>query len=92
MPIAELLKKHPGAFPKMWAVVYFRELAEPLSEVNPNLMEIIFNFANTFTEETVLHSYTKMTKEKESGPSAEMMRRLGYTEKDIAGMELNGSK
>jgi hypothetical protein len=72
----------------MWAMVYFRELPLPLKEVDPSLLEIVFNFANTFTEESVLHGYTKQKAEAESGPSAEVMKRLGYSDEEIAGMDL----
>jgi Holliday junction resolvasome RuvABC DNA-binding subunit len=69
-------------------MVYFRELPVPLREIDPDFLEIIFNFANTFTEESVLHSYAKHQQEEESKPTTETMRRLGYSEEDIAKMEL----
>jgi hypothetical protein len=71
-------------------MVYFRELPVKLQEADPSLLEIIFNFANTFTEESVLHGFTKQRKESESAPTADKMRRLGYSEEEIAGMDLNG--
>ena len=72
----------------MWAIVYFRELNVSLKEVDPILLEIIFNFANTFTEESVLHGFTKVFKENESKPSADIMKRLGYSDEDVAGMDI----
>jgi hypothetical protein len=72
----------------MWAVVYFRELPEPLNEVDPSVLEVVFKFANTFTEESVLHGYTKLAKENESGPDADMMKRLGYADDEVAGMDI----
>jgi hypothetical protein len=72
----------------MWAVVYFRELPVPLRRIDENLLEIIFKFANTFTEESVLQGYTKRIKEAESEPTAELMKELGYSDEDIAEMDI----
>jgi len=47
----------------------------------------MFNFANTFTEESVLQGYTKRIKET-SGPSADIMKGLGYSDEEVAGMDL----
>jgi len=51
-------------------------------------MEILFNFANTFTEESVLQGYAKHIKDSTSGPSADVMKELGYSDEEIAGMDL----
>ena len=72
----------------MWAMVYFRELPVPLKELNIDLLEIFFNFANTYTEKAVLQSYIKSKQEAESKPTVQMMKRLGYSEEDIARMDL----
>jgi hypothetical protein len=72
----------------MWAMVHFRELPEAIGEIDENILEIIFNFANTFTEESVLQGYIKHIKETESGPSADIMKDLGYSDEDVAGMDL----
>ena len=74
----------------MWAMVYFRELPVKLREVDPSFLEIIFNFANIFTEDSVLRGYTKQRKDADSTPTADQMRRLGYSEAEIARMDLNG--
>lgn len=87
MPLTDLLKKYPGAFLPMWAVVYFRELPAALSEVDQNLLEILFNFGNTYTEDKIFHEYEKKAKEA-SGPSESIMKRLGYSDSEVAGMEL----
>jgi hypothetical protein len=92
LPTPELLKKFPGLFLPLWATVYFRELAVPLKEADPNLLGIIFNFANTFTEESVLHGFTKQRQEITSRPSADTMRKLGYSDEEIAGMDLYGAE
>jgi hypothetical protein len=63
-------------------------LPVPLREVDPDFLEIFFNFANTFTEESVLQGYAEKAKEAGSGPSADIMRRMGYTEAEIANMDL----
>ena len=72
----------------MWAMVYFRELPVPLKELKPEFLEIFFKFANIFTEKGIQASYVKQLGEAESRPTADMMRRLHYTEEDIAKMDL----
>ena len=69
-------------------MVYFRELPVQLKELNIDLLEIFFNFANTYTEKAVLQSYIKNKQEAESKPTVQMMKRLGYSEEDIAKMDL----
>jgi hypothetical protein len=70
-------------------MVYFRKLPVPIAELDPAFIDIFFNFANTYTEESVLYSEVKRRKEKESTPSADLFRGLGYTEEQIANMELD---
>jgi len=72
----------------MWAMAYFRELPVPLKEIDPNFLEIVYKFANTFTEESVLQGFTKQRHENESKPSIQIMRRMGYSEEDLAKMDL----
>ena len=72
----------------MWGMVYFRELPVPLNEVDENLLEIMFNYANTFTEDSVLQGYTKRIKEAESEPTADIMKGLGYSDEEVAGMDI----
>jgi hypothetical protein len=69
-------------------MVYFRELPVPLKELNIDLLEIFFNFANTFTETKVQQGYEKSKKDDESKPTPQMMRRMGYSEADMAEMDL----
>jgi hypothetical protein len=73
-------------------MVYFRELPVPLRELNFDLLEIFFNFANTYTEESVLHGFTKTRQEEESKPTVGKMRRLGYSDEDIAEMDLRNGE
>jgi hypothetical protein len=72
----------------MWAMAYFRELPVPLKELNPEFLEIFFKFANIFTEKGIQISYAKQVGEAESRPTTDMMRRLGYSEEDLARMDL----
>jgi hypothetical protein len=64
-------------------------LPAPITELDPAFIDIFFNFANTYTEESVLYSEVKKRKERELTPSADMFRRLGYSEKQIANMKLD---
>jgi hypothetical protein len=75
-------------FLPMWAMVYFRALPVPLRELDHDLLEIFFNFANTYTEESVLKGYAKKRLEFGTAPAAEKLRGLGYSDEDIAGMDL----
>jgi hypothetical protein len=70
-------------------MVYFRKLPAPAAELDPAFIDIFFDFANTYTEESVLYSEVKKRKEKESAPGAGMFRRLGYTEEQIANMDID---
>ena len=72
----------------MWAMVYFRELPAPLKEINTDFLEIFFNFANTFTEKSVQNWFSKQREKTEAKPTVQTMRGLGYSDEDIANMEL----
>jgi hypothetical protein len=69
-------------------MAYFRELPVPLKELDIDLLEIFFNFANTYTEKAVQQSYVKSKQEAESKPTVQLMRRMGYSEEDMAEMDL----
>lgn len=73
----------------MWTMVYFRTLPVPINDLTDDFMDFFFKFANTYTEESILHGYVKAQADKESKMTAEQMRELGYTEEDIlkAGLE-----
>jgi hypothetical protein len=49
---------------------------------------LFFKFANTFTEKTVQHGFLKQIQEYESKETVHKMKRLGYTDEDIAKMDL----
>jgi len=72
----------------MWAMVYMREFPAPLSELDPDFLEIFFKFANSCTEESIRHGFLKNVKENDSKPTVERMKRLGYSDEDIAKMDL----
>jgi hypothetical protein len=74
----------------MWAMMYFRTLPSPLRDLDPDFLEIFYNFANTYTEESVLRGYTKNREKEELGPTEDQMKNLGYSDEEIAGMDLRG--
>jgi len=69
-------------------MVFLRELPVPIKEADPAFIDVFFNFANTYTEESVLYNMMKHRKEKETTPTADMFREMGYSEKDIAMMDI----
>jgi hypothetical protein len=68
-------------------MVYLRELPVPLKEADPLLIDLFFDFATTYTEESVLAAQMKMRREA-AAPPADVFRELGYTEKAILGMDI----
>ena len=72
----------------MWTMVYFRALPAPLRDLDHDLLEIFFKFANTYTEEVVESGFAAQRKESESRNTAAQMKKLGYSDEDIAGMDL----
>jgi hypothetical protein len=72
----------------MWAMVYFKALPLPLRELDPDFLEILFRFANTYTADAVYQGYAARRNEEESKSTADQMLKLGYTDEDIAGMDL----
>jgi hypothetical protein len=69
-------------------MAYFRELPVPLKELDADILEIFFDFANTYSEKAVQQSYLKKKHELESRPTAQMMKQLGYSYEDIVKMDL----
>lgn len=67
-------------------MVYFRELPLPLNEVDDDLLELFYKFANTFTEGSILDGYIRdeMAKEKEIDDAD--LKDLGYSDEDILNM------
>ena len=62
----------------MWAMVYFRVLPRPLNEIDDDFLDLFFNFANTFTEDSVLQGFIKEQNEKERAISDDVLKELGY--------------
>ena len=62
----------------MWAMIYFRELPVSISELDEDLLEFIFIFANTYTEESVLRGYVQQKREEEKEVSDNILEELGY--------------
>lgn len=62
----------------MWATIYFRELPVPIGELDENLLDFIFIFANTYTEESILHGYVRQKREEEKEVSDNVLEELGY--------------
>jgi DNA-binding transcriptional regulator YhcF (GntR family) len=56
--------------------------------MDADFLEIFFSFANTYTEESVLHGFTKARQEEEAKPTIQKMKRLGYSDEEIAKMDL----
>lgn len=64
----------------MWAMVYFRVLPLPLNEIDDDFLDLFFNFANTFTEDSVLQGFIKAQNEKEPVVSDDVLKELGYSD------------
>jgi hypothetical protein len=64
-------------------------LPAPISDLDPAFIDIFFNFANTYTEDSVLHSEVKRRKNRETAPTEERFRKMGYSEEEIANMDLD---
>lgn len=70
----------------MWAMVYFRTLPQPLNELDDNFLDFFFEFANTYTVESVLHGYASQKEAKSKEVTKEELAELGYTDEDILNM------
>lgn len=75
-------------FQRLWAIMYFRELSCQLSDVDDWFIEYFFKFATTYTEDSILQARVKERVKKDKKMSQDQMRDLGYTEEDIAKMDL----
>lgn len=69
-------------------MVYFRELPQSPGEYSEDALDFFFEFANTYTEKSILDGYTRQRKDEEGRLDADTMRALGYSEKDILDMNL----
>ena|GEM_PF-1181758 len=64
-------------------MVYFRILPVPLNEIDEDFLELFFNFANTYTESSILTGFLNDKQEQEKEASSEVLKELGYTDEDI---------
>lgn len=64
-------------------MVYFRTLPVPLNEIDDDFLELFFNFANTYTESSILTGFLNDKQEQEKEASSEVLKELGYTDEDI---------
>lgn len=64
-------------------MVYFRTLPVPLNEIDEDFLELFFNFANTYTEDSILTGFLQDKQEQEKEASSEVLKELGYTDEDL---------
>ena len=69
-------------------MVYFRELPAPIQELDPAFVDVFYEFANTFSEESILSAEIKERDKRRKEPSENVLKDLGYSEEDLAGMNL----
>lgn len=55
----------------------------PLKEIDDDYLDFFFNFANTYTEESVLTGFIKNEEKKEKEVAEDDLKDLGYDDKDI---------
>lgn len=67
-------------------MVYFRELPLPIKEVDSDFLDLFFRFANTYTEDSILHGYIDEENKKLKAVDDDVLAELGYDDKD----KLNG--
>lgn len=68
-------------------MVYFRTLPLPLNEIDDDFLELFFNFANTYTESSILTGFLNNKQEKEKEVSEDALKELGYTDEDFLNSE-----
>lgn len=68
-------------------MVYFRVLPKPLNDLDDDFIYFFFEFANTYTEDSILTHYCKQQADKEKEVSEEDLKELGYSDEDLLTME-----
>ncbi len=63
-------------------MAYFR-VANPQLTENDDFIDIFFNFANTYTEDSIRDGILKARKKWKDRKDKDTMRSLGYSEEDI---------
>lgn len=66
-------------------MVYFRELPQPISELDEDFLDLFFKFANTYTEASVLRGYIDEESKKLKAVDDDVLAELGYDDKDKLG-------
>ena len=75
-------------FLKLWAAVYFRVLPQQVNAIDEDYLELVYNFANTYTEEGIREWYRDINKEdSNTEDSTDNLLDLGYTWKEILEMQ-----
>ncbi len=68
--------------------MYFRVLPETQRQDN-DFIDIFFDFANSYTEESIRNAYLKEKHAETHKHDANFFRDLGYSEEDISKMDLD---
>ncbi len=63
-------------------MVYFRELPLPINELDEDFLDIFFRFANTYTEDSILHGYIDEESKKLKAVDDDVLAELGYNDRD----------
>jgi len=58
-------------------------LPVPLNEIDDDFLELFFDFANTYTEDSILTGFLQDKQEQEKEASSEVLKELGYTDEDL---------
>lgn len=66
-------------------MVYFRELPLPINEIDDDFLDFFFKFANTYTEDSILHGYIDEESKKLKEVDDDVLAELGYDDKDKLG-------
>lgn len=72
----------------MWTMVYFRELPASLNEYSEDALDFFFEFANTYTEESILNGYLKQKKTESEKVDENLLHELGYSDEDTLNMNM----
>lgn len=71
----------------MWTMVFFKVLPVPLQDLDSDLIDFIFDFANTYTVESILEGCLDQKEEDKKKISKDDLAELGYTDEDILNMK-----
>lgn len=71
----------------MWTMVFFKVLPVPLQDLDSDLIDFVFDFANTFTVESILEGCLKQKEEDKKKISKDDLAELGYSDEEILNMK-----